>query len=293
MSCTETRTVLSGNAEERSEITTLIELLRARAIAEICVHQMFEAQVEQTPNALALDTETAQLSFRELNARANQLARRLRTAGVGPEVLVGVYFERSAEMVIALLAVLKTGGAYLPLNPADPKKFSEFKLADGGVGFLLTKYRYVNSLPKHAGKILFIDDTLDVNAENLGTEVSSENLAYVIYTSGSTGPPKGVGVQHAALANLITWHRQTFKTSIADKATQLARLDFDASVLELEHFELILGAVVADPDIELEELRRILTLADQERHLTNVDTLKDDDHHFSCKAESRNNGPHN
>lgn len=217
---------------------------------EVCVHQMFEAQVEQTPNALALDTETAQLSFRELNARANQLARRLRTAGVGPEVLVGVYFERSAEMVIALLAVLKTGGAYLPLDPADPKKFSEFKLEDGGTRFLLTKYRYANSLPKHSGKILFIDDTTDeVNTENLSIEVSSENLAYVIYTSGSTGRPKGVAVQHVALANLINWHRQTFRTSTADKATQLASLDADVSVLELWPL-LTAGASIHMPDEE-------------------------------------------
>jgi non-ribosomal peptide synthetase component F len=211
---------------------------------------MFEAQVEQTPNAIALDTETAQLSFRELNARANQLARRLRTAGVGPEVLVGVYIERSAEMVIALLAVLKTGGAYLPLDPANPKKFSAFKLEDGGVRFLLTKYQLANSLPKHSGTIIFIDDTLaGVDAENLTSEVSSENPAYVIYTSGSTGPPKGVAVQHAALANLINWHRQTFKTSTADRATQLARLDFDASVLELWPL-LTAGASIHMPDEE-------------------------------------------
>ena len=236
MSCTKTSVVLSGNAEERSAIT------------EVCVHQMFEAQVEQTPNALALDTETAQLSFGELNARANQLARRLRTAGVGPEVLVGVYFERSAEMVIALLAVLKTGGAYLPLDPADPKRSSEFKLEDGGVRFLLTKYKYANSLPKHSGKIVFIDDTRDVNEENLCIEVTPENLAYVIYTSGSTGPPEGVAVQHAALANQINRHRQSFKTSTADRFTQ-TRLDFDASVLELWPL-LTAGASIYMPDEE-------------------------------------------
>lgn len=241
MSCTKTSAVLSGNAEERSDAIPFP--------TEVCVHQIFEAQVEQTPNALALDTETAQLSFRELNARANQLARRLRTAGVGPEVLVGVYIERSAEMVIALLAVLKTGGAYLPLDPAGPKKFSEFKLEDGGVRFLLTKYRYTNSLPKHSGKIIFIDDTRDVNAENLSGEVSPENLASVIYTSGSTGQPKGIGVHHAALANLINWRRQTFKTSTADIATQLAPLDFDASVLELWPL-LTAGASIHMPDEE-------------------------------------------
>src|SRR5437868_4343459 len=218
---------------------------------QVCVHEMFEAQAEQIPNALALATDAARLTFAELNEKANRLAQRLRTAGVGPEVLVAVYIERSAEMVIALLAILKAGGAYLPLEPADPEEVSVFKLEDAGVRLLLTTHQRENSIPRYRTAVLFVDDIDDDPAghENPVSDVTPENLAYVIYTSGSTGRPKGVAVQHAGLANLVNWHRQSFNTSSADRATQLARLDFDASVLELWPL-LAAGASIHMPDEE-------------------------------------------
>ena len=225
----------------------------APSVREVCVHQMFELQVEQRPNALALATYEAQLSFRQLNERANRVARRLRSVGVGPEVLVGVYVNRSIEMVVGLLGILKAGGAYVPLDPADPHKFTAFKLTDAGITFLLTARRLADSLPEHSATMFFVDDIMAVEEteipENLTSEVRPENLAYVIYTSGSTGQSKGVGVPHAGLANLINWHQQTFATSAADRATQLARLEFDASVLELWPL-LTAGASIYMPDDE-------------------------------------------
>ncbi|HKN83072.1 MAG TPA: amino acid adenylation domain-containing protein, partial [Pyrinomonadaceae bacterium] len=156
---------------------------------QVCVHEMFEAQAEQIPNALALATDAARLTFAELNEKANRLAQRLRTAGVGPEVLVAVYIERSAEMVIALLAILKAGGAYLPLDPADPEEVSIFKLEDASVRLLLTTHQRENSIPRYRTAVLFVDDIDDDLAghENPVSDVTPENLAYVIYTSGSTG----------------------------------------------------------------------------------------------------------
>jgi amino acid adenylation domain-containing protein len=202
-----------------------------------CIHQLFEAQVEQAPNAVAVVFEGEQLTYRELNARANQLANYLQVLGVGPEVLVGICVERSLEMLVGLLGILKAGGAYVPLDPAYPLERLAFMLEDASVSVLLTQARLVESLPQHHAPVVCLDGDWELIAqygeENVSSGVMPKNLAYVIYTSGSTGKPKGVLVEHRGLLNLVFWHQRTFAVSPKDRATQLAGSAFDASVWEL------------------------------------------------------------
>jgi aspartate racemase len=198
---------------------------------------LFEAQVEQAPDAVAVVFEGEQLTYRELNVRANQLAHYLQVLGVGPDVLVGIYVERSLEMLVGLLGILKAGGAYVPLDPAYPLERLAFMLEDASVSVLLTQARLVESLPQHQAPVVCLDGDWEVLAqyseENPFSGVTPQNLAYVIYTSGSTGKPKGVLVEHRGLLNLVFWHRRTFAVSPKDRATQLAGSAFDASVWEL------------------------------------------------------------
>ena len=172
-----------------------------------CIHQLFEAQVERTPDAVALVFEEEQLTYRELNDRANQLGHYLRTMGVGPEVLVGIYVERSLEMVVGLLGILKAGGAYVPLDPAFPKERLAFLLEDIQVSVLLTQQRLLEYLPKHNAKTLGLDCDWEIIAqeskENPDSRATAKNLAYVIYTSGSEGSPKGVAQEHQQLLNYL------------------------------------------------------------------------------------------
>ena len=202
-----------------------------------CIHQLFEAQVEQAPDAVAVVFEGQQLTYRELNARANQLAHYLQVLGVGSEVLVGICVERSLEMLVGLLGILKAGGAYVPLDPMYPLERLAFMLEDASVSVLLTQARLVESLPQHHAPVVCLDGDWELIAqygeENVSSGVMPKNLAYVIYTSGSTGKPKGVLVEHRGLLNLVFWHRRTFAVSPKDRATQLAGSAFDASVWEL------------------------------------------------------------
>ncbi|MBD2015334.1 amino acid adenylation domain-containing protein [Microcoleus sp. FACHB-53] len=202
-----------------------------------CIHQLVEAQVEQAPDAVAVVYEGEQLTYRELNARANQLAHYLQVLGVGPEVLVGICVERSLEMLVGLLGILKAGGAYVPLDPAYPLERLAFMLEDASVSVLLTQARLVKSLPQHHAPVVCLDRDWEVLAqyseENPFSGVTPKNLAYVIYTSGSTGKPKGVLVEHRGLLNLVFWHQRSFTVSSKDRATQLAGSAFDASVWEL------------------------------------------------------------
>ena len=172
-----------------------------------CIHQLFEAQVERTPDAVAVVFEDDQLTYRELNRRANQLGHYLRTLGVGPEVLVGICVERSLDMVVGLLGVLKAGGAYVPLDPAYPKERLAFMLEDTHASVLLAQQRLLECLPKHNAKNLGLDCDWEIIAqeskENPDSRVTAKNLAYVIYTSGSEGSPKGVAQEHQQLLNYL------------------------------------------------------------------------------------------
>ena len=164
-----------------------------------CIHQLFEAQVERSPEATALVYEDQQLTYGELNARANRLAHHLRSLGVGPEVLVGVCLERSLELVVGLLAILKAGGAYVPLDPSYPAERLAFMLQDTQAPVLLTQQRLLAHLPAYAGHTLCLERDAAHIAQhpdtNPPTSATPTNLAYVIYTSGSTGTPKGVMVE--------------------------------------------------------------------------------------------------
>ncbi|NEO74192.1 non-ribosomal peptide synthetase, partial [Moorena sp. SIO3H5] len=202
-----------------------------------CIHQLFEEQVDKTPDAIAVVFDQQQLTYHQLNQRANQLAHHLQNLGVEPEVLVGICVERSLQMVVGLLAILKAGGAYVPLDPNYPPERLSYMLEDSGVELLLTQQSLLESLPSHTPRIVCLDSDWAAieqhSGENLDVGVSSDNLAYVIYTSGSTGKPKGVLVAHQGLLNLVFWHQAAFEITSSDHATQLAGTAFDAAVWEL------------------------------------------------------------
>ncbi|NCT42247.1 MAG: amino acid adenylation domain-containing protein [Microcystis aeruginosa G11-09] len=204
-----------------------------------CIHQLFEEQVERTPDTVAVIFEEQELTYNELNCRANQLAHYLQSLGVKPDELVGICVERSLEMIVGLLGILKAGGAYVPLDPDYPLERISLMLEDAGLKVLLTQQKLIDKLSESQANIniVCVDADLPViskeEQKNLITTIKYSNLAYVIYTSGSTGIPKGVLVTHQGLLNLVFWHQNTFEITNLDKATQLAGTGFDAAVWEL------------------------------------------------------------
>jgi aspartate racemase len=172
-----------------------------------CIHQLFEAQVEKTPDAVALVFEDQQLTYKQLNNKANQLAHYLKTLGVEPEVLVGLCVERSVEMIVGLLGILKVGGAYVPLDPDFPQKRLQFMLEDSSVPVLLSQSHLLSVLPVSTAFVIYLDSEWEHIAagseDNLVIQSGAENLAYVIYTSGSTGQPKGVLIEHKSMVNYL------------------------------------------------------------------------------------------
>lgn len=200
-----------------------------------CIHQLFEAQVERTPAALAIVFEQARLTYSELNRRANQLAHRLMALGVGPDVPVGILMNRSPEMVVAVLGILKAGGAYLPLDPVYPRERLAFMMEDCQAPVLLAQQDLMHRLPIDRAQVLCLDaDWTELSREgeaNPDSKVVAENLGYIIYTSGSTGRPKGVALPQRALVNLLKWHLATLRCGA--RTIQFASLSFDASFHEI------------------------------------------------------------
>ncbi|BAZ11500.1 amino acid adenylation domain-containing protein [Calothrix sp. NIES-4071] len=172
-----------------------------------CIHQLFEQQVQQTPNNIAVVFENQDLTYAELNAKANQLASYLKRLGVGKEVLVGLCVERSLDIIIGLLGILKAGAAYLPLEPTLPKASLAFRLQDVQASILLTQQSLIEKLPVNVAKIICLDTNREIIAQepldNLQTTVQPENLVYALFTSGSTGKPKAVAVEHRQLVNYL------------------------------------------------------------------------------------------
>ncbi|MDB6065338.1 MAG: hasO [Pedosphaera sp.] len=215
----------------------------------LCLHQLIERQVERSPNAVASAFEGRQLTYSELNQRANQVAVHLRTLGVGPETLVGVFMDRSLEMLIGMLGVLKAGGAYVPMDPAFPKARLASMAADAKLSVLLTQSKWESQLDHSSLCIVSVDALLAELAEetdllpNPKTEINPSNLAYVIYTSGSTGKPKGVQVLHRALVNFLIAMAQTPGLSAQDKLLAVTTVSFDIAGLEL-FLPLTVGAQV-------------------------------------------------
>ena len=176
-----------------------------------CIHQLFEIQAAKSPNAIAVVFEEQQLTYKELNQKANQLAHYLQTLGVKPETLVGVCVDRSLEMMISLLGILKAGGAYVPLDPAYPKERLASIAEDAQFPVLLTQKHLLNLLPPYQGQTVYVEEDKQKftvqSIDNLVTDVESNNLVYVLYTSGSTGKPKGVAIEHRSAVALIEWAR--------------------------------------------------------------------------------------
>jgi amino acid adenylation domain-containing protein len=227
---------LLDEAEER----TLLEDWNDTAAdypRDLCVHQLFAEQARLNPDATAASFAGESITYGELNGRANRLAHHLRSLGVGPEVMVGVLLERSIDWMVALLGVLKAGGAYVSLDPRYPAERLAFMVEDARAPVLLTQARLVGEGVESEVEVVRLDEDWDAVAahgahdpENLATH---ENAAYVVYTSGSTGRPKGVVTSHGSMLNLVFWHRREFAVGESDRASQVARMGFDASVWEI------------------------------------------------------------
>ncbi len=241
---------------------------RADYARDLCIHQLFEAQVERTPDALAVKFGVARLTYRELNRRSNQLAHYLRKHGVGPDTGVGICVERSLEMVVGLLGVLKAGGACVPMDPDYPRERLAFMLSNARAPVFLTGERQVAPMPESAAVWVRLGADgswfSQESCENPVSGVTAENLAYVLYTSGSTGTPKGVAMGHRPLVNLISWQLQNAVAAGTAKTLQFASLSFDVSFQEIFSTWCSGGTLV----LVSEELRRdsvaLLRLLDEE-----------------------------
>lgn len=211
---------------------------------QCCVHELFEAQAQQNPDSVAVVFEEQQITYRDLDCRADQVARRLRTMGVKPEVVVGICVERSPELVIGLLGILKAGGAYLPIDPAYPMERIGFMIEDSGMEVLLTQEKLLRDLPLSGCSVLCLDRLPEITiSSNLHVTAHPSNLAYVIYTSGSTGKPKGVEIQHRALVNFLHSMRQKPGLTEQDIFLSVTTISFDIAALEI-FLPLTVGARV-------------------------------------------------
>ncbi|TWR71543.1 non-ribosomal peptide synthetase, partial [Pseudomonas brenneri] len=227
-----------------------------------CIQQLIEEQAARTPEAVALVFAEQQLSYAELNARANQWAHRLLELGVGPDVLVGVAVERSLEMVIGLLAVLKAGGAYVPLDPEYPQDRLSYMIEDSGLKLLLSQAHLALPIPAHVQALDLGQALSGYSSANPQVTLDPENLAYAIYTSGSTGKPKGVMVRHGALTNFIVSMAAAPGIGAQDRLLSLTTFSFDIFGLELYTPLMVGGRVVLasqdtqrDPELILQQVQ--------------------------------------
>ncbi len=216
------------------------------------MHHMFEQQVAATPNAIALIAGEQQLTYAQLNARANQLAHHLKAIGLETEQFVGLYLDRSIDMLVAMLATMKAGGVYLPLDPSYPEERLAYMLTDTETKILLTHDGLRDSLPLQIEHTIYLDSEwnqiAESSSENLSVEVTPENLVYVIYTSGSTGKPKGVMIPHRALVNHALAIAREYELTEADNILQFAALSFDVAAEELYPTWLSGATVILRPE---------------------------------------------
>ncbi|ARU63056.1 hypothetical protein CBW65_20310 [Tumebacillus avium] len=244
------RTLLQGIvADPGQKITELPLLTRAEAeqlsgvkggareFAPLCLHELFERQAARTPDAPAILSAAGVLSYSELNARANRLAHYLQGQGGGPDGLIAICMERSPELLIAILAVLKAGAAYVPIDPAYPQDRISFLLADGGAPLLLTESHVLAELPAHTATAVCLDRDGELFAglgtDNPRTAAQPHHLAYIIYTSGSTGKPKGVAIEHRNASSFIQWAHEVFSPEELQGVLFSTSVCFDLSIFEL------------------------------------------------------------
>lgn len=238
-----------------------------------CIHELFEEQVQRTPDAIAavlhdgVRTSSSkakrQLTYFELNQQANQLANYLQRVGVGPEVVVGVFMKRSLEMVVAVLGVLKAGAAYLPLDPGHPKSRLDFILKDSGISIILSQYQLMRKLPPHETLVICLDTEWNkiavFNDKNPGARANPENLAYIIYTSGSTGVPKGTLIIHRGVVNYLSWCIKAYDVGCGNGCPVNSSLGFDATVTSFLSPLLVGKQVLLLPEEgEIEALSEVL-----------------------------------
>lgn len=224
---------------ERYQVVHAFNATAVEYPREKTVHELFEEQVARRPNAVAVEQGERCMSYAQLNARANQLARYLVSRGVGPDQLVAICVGRSLKMAVGVLGILKAGGAYLPLDPNYPAKRLVQMLEDADPQVVLTERELLGVLPGTGAKVVELDDKFEQitgyvqdNLPAAALGVTSENLVYVIYTSGSTGSPKGTVMRHCSMVNLIEWHRSTFGNGEGQRVLQFAALSFDVAFQE-------------------------------------------------------------
>ena len=223
--------------QEKVHLLTALNQNQRHFDDQICLQQVIENIVEKYPDAIAVTDGQDQLSYRELNQKANQLADYLRQQGVGVETTVAVYMHRSIAMITALFATIKAGGVYVPVDPAYPPERVSFMIEDAGVQVLISQQNLYDDSGLKAPHVLCLDRFWPELDQYSGVDpelpVHSRNLAYIIYTSGSTGQPKGVQIEHRSLLNLIQWHQRQYQLTPVDRTTHLAGVAFDASVWEI------------------------------------------------------------
>jgi amino acid adenylation domain-containing protein len=227
---------LLSEAEQRHQLYECNQT-KADYPREKCLHQLFEDQMAGVPNAIAVVHGDEQLTYAELNARANQLAAYLRKQNVGPDALVGICVDRSIEMLVGILGILKAGGAYVPLAPGTPSDRLAYMLEESHAPVVLTQSELLDELPQHSGKTICLDkdwpSIAEESADNLVPAAEPHNLAYVIFTSGSTGKPKGVQIEHRTVVNFLNSMRREPGITADDNLLAVTTLTFDISVLEL------------------------------------------------------------
>jgi amino acid adenylation domain-containing protein len=237
---------------ERHQLLVEWNDTRVEYPTDVPLHKFIEEQVKKTPESVAVVYESEQLTYRELNRRANQLAHRLQKSKVGPDILVAVCMERSLEMVVSLLAILKAGGAYVPLDPEYPRERLDTMLQDANPPVVLAQSHLADRLPTGVQRTIYVDrdwpSVTSESPEDLTTAVNGKNLAYAIYTSGSTGKPKGVPNVHEGIVNRLLWMQDKYHLTGKDRVLQKTPFSFDVSVWEF-FWPLMTGAtlVVARP----------------------------------------------
>ena len=233
-----------------------------------CIHELFEAQARKTPEAVAVSHRGKTLTYGELNERANRTARYIAGRGAGKERIAGICMERSLDMLVGILGVLKAGSAYMPLDPSYPPERTSYMIEDSGVGVILTQEKYLGLLEGYKGETVVIDRDWEriarESGEDLGSSTDSSNRTYVIYTSGSTGKPKGVIAEHRASVNRFNWMWEAYPFKDGEICCQKTSLNFVDSVWEI--FGTLLKGVksVIIPDEDLKDTYRFIDILSEE-----------------------------